>query len=86
MSTATGNTREQRYASWVARLLAILLALGGCYWGVLLSPWMLRADVSPLAIAIYGPGYLVTLGYIVRSLTTPPPPARILIWVSSLLA
>jgi hypothetical protein len=86
MSTATENTHERRQSSWLARLLAILLALGGCYWGLLLSPWLFfRANVSPLAVIVFGPGYLVTLGYIVRSVSTPPAGFRVLIWVSSLL-
>jgi hypothetical protein len=79
------STQEQRPTSWVARLLAILLALGGCGWGLLLSPWLLRAHVTPLAVALFGPGYLVTLGYIVRSVSTPPAGVRMLIWASSLL-
>ena len=85
MSTVMKNPQAQRARSWVARSLAILLALGGCLWGLLLSPWLFQRDVSPLAIAVFGPGYLVTLGYIVRSISTPPPGARLLIWVSSLL-
>ena len=79
------NTQAERPTSWVARSLAILLAIGGCLWGLLLSPWLLRSDVSPLAVAVFGPGYLVTVGYIVRSVSTPPRAGRLLIWLSSLL-
>jgi hypothetical protein len=73
---------------WVPRALAVLLALGGCYWGFLLSPWLFRTDVSPvspLALAVFGPGYLVTLCYIIRSISTPPLVVRRLIWVVSIL-
>lgn len=85
MSAAVNNSSQARPAAWVARVLAILLALGGCCWGLLLSPWLFRSDVSPLAIAVFGPGYVVTLGYIVRSLSTPTTAVCVLIWVSSLL-
>jgi hypothetical protein len=85
LSADTGNTESERQTSRVARSLAIVLALGGCFWGLLLAPWLFRADVSPLAVVVFGPGYLVTLGYIVRSASTPPTGVRLLIWVSSLL-
>jgi hypothetical protein len=79
------NTQAERRTAWVARSLATLLAIGGCFWGLLLSPWLLRPDVSPLAVAVFGPGYLVTVGYIVRSVSKPPTAGRLLIWLSSLL-
>jgi hypothetical protein len=85
MTPATEMAHHERPTLWVARLLAILLALGGCYWGLLLSPMVFRRDVSPLALAIFGPGYFVTLGYIIRSVSTPPKGFRLLIWLSSLL-
>jgi hypothetical protein len=69
----------------VPRLLAVLLVLGGCFWGLLLSPWLFRPGVSPLAWAIFGPGYAVTLGYIIRSVSTPSLTARRLIWTASIL-
>lgn len=69
----------------MARMLALALAIGGCGWGLLLSPWLFRSDVSPLAVAVFGPGYVVTLGYIVRAITTPRPTVRVFIWSSSLL-
>src|SRR5262249_23471638 len=85
MPAAPDRTWGKLRALWLPRLLAALLALGGCYWGLLLLPWLIRPDVSPLAVAVFGPGYLVTLGYIVRSVSTPPMAARYLIWVGSLL-
>jgi hypothetical protein len=60
----------------VPRALAVFLAVGGCYWGLLLSPWVLRSDLSPLAVAIFGPGYLLTIGYVIRCVSTPPLLAR----------
>lgn len=85
MSATTEITQPIPRGLWIPRLLAALLALGGCFWGLILSPWFFRRDVSPLAIATFGPGYLVTLGYIVRSVSTPPLGARYLIWASSFL-
>ncbi len=85
MSAATGNMQQQPSAPWLAWGLAVVLALGGCFWGVLVSLVFLRAEVSPLAVAVFGSGYLVTVGYIVRSISTPPPGVRVVIWMSSLL-
>jgi hypothetical protein len=79
------HERGRQLALWLPWTLAYVLALGGCFWGLLLSPWLFRPDVSPLAVVIFGPGYLVTLGYIVRSVCTPPLMARRLIWIASLL-
>ena len=67
------------------RLLAILLALAGCFWSLLLAPWFFRPTVSPVAVLLFGPGYLVTLGYIIRSVSTPALTTRRLIWVVSLV-
>jgi hypothetical protein len=85
MSAMSANNHDKLLASWFARSLAVLLALGGCFWGLLLSPWLFRPEVSPLAVAVFGPGYLVTLGYIVRSVSTPPLMARRLIWGISII-
>ena len=70
---------------WVPRLLAGLLAIGGSFWGLILSPWLFRPEASPLAWAVFGPGYLITIGYIIRTISMPPLGVRYLIWVSSLL-
>jgi hypothetical protein len=85
MSALSVNDNDKQLAPWFARLLAVLLALGGCFWGLLLSPWMLRPDVSPAAVAVFGPGYLITLGYIIRSVSTPPLVVRRLIWSASII-
>ena len=85
MSATSVNDHDKLLPPWLPRLLAVLLALGGCFWGLLLSPWIFRPGVSPAAISGFGPGYLVTLGYIVRSVSTPPLIARRLIWAGSIM-
>jgi hypothetical protein len=84
-SVPSVNDHDKLLAPWFARLLAVLLALGGCFWGLLLSPWIFQPDVSPAAISGFGPGYLITLGYIVRSVSTPPLMVRRLIWGASII-
>ena len=69
----------------VPRILAGVLALGGSCWGILLSPWLFQRDASPLAWVVFGPGYVVTVGYIIRTFSTPPLGVRRLIWIASLL-
>lgn len=73
------------FAPWGPRLLAGLLALGGLFWGLLLSPWQFQSWASPVFWAVFGPGYLITLGYIIRAVCTPPMIFRRLIWIGSLL-
>lgn len=68
-----------------SRLIAGILAIGGCSWGILFLPLLVRKNVSPLAIMVFGPGYLVTFGYLVRLFGTPPLAWRYLIWISSLV-
>jgi hypothetical protein len=81
----TTYVRGKRLVLWVPRVLAALLALGGSFFGVLLSPWIFRPDVSPLALAVFGPGYAITLAYFVRMLSTPSLLIRRMIWVASLV-
>jgi len=69
----------------VPRILAGVLALGGSCWGVLLSPWLFQRDASPLAWVVFGPGYIVTIGYIIRTFSTPPLGVCRAIWVASIL-
>jgi len=85
MTSATEQTRDAGFARSVPGSLAVVLALGGCCWGLLLSPWLFRGDVSPLAVAVFGPGYLLTAAYIVRSVSRPSVQIRSLIWLASLL-
>jgi hypothetical protein len=85
MPLAADHFLEERFALRVVWTLAIVLALGGCYWGLLLLPWIFRVDVSPVAVLVFGPGYLITAAYGVRSVSTPPLGTRRLIWLTSLL-
>jgi hypothetical protein len=60
----------------LVRGLAALLAVGGSYWG-LLCLWIIRLGPDPIHLLLFGPGYLVTIGYLVLkglgcwSLSTP---------------
>ncbi|HEY1378253.1 MAG TPA: hypothetical protein VGF55_15745 [Gemmataceae bacterium] len=79
------DSRDQLHVNWLPRLLAAILALGGGYWGLILSPWLFQLDVSPLALVVFGPGYLVTLGYVVRAVSTPSLSTRRFIWIASII-
>ena len=90
--SAQGQPHYTVSASWLARLLAVVLALGGFYWGFLLA-WIF---LPGLIFRLFGPevtlfefglagGYLITAFYIVRSARTPPLVVRRLMWITSLL-
>jgi hypothetical protein len=64
------------------RFVAILLAAGGTFWGLFLLAGFGPAALIPLP---FGIGYLVTVGYIVRSVMVPPLGVRYLIWGASIL-
>jgi hypothetical protein len=67
------------------QLLARFLAAGGVLWGLFCLPMVLDID-SPLKVAMFAPGYLVTVGYFVRGFTrTPPGRARAIWGLSSLV-
>jgi hypothetical protein len=83
MTSGTAHPPVGGLVRLVPRSLAVLLALGGCFWGLLLSPWLFRGGVSPLALAVFGPGYLLTVAYIVRSVSTPSVRIRTLTWLGS---
>jgi hypothetical protein len=68
-----------------SRVIAGLLALGGVCWGVLLIALIPHAEHAALPLLVFGPGYVVTVGYLIRTVTTPPLRARQVIWVLSLL-
>jgi hypothetical protein len=63
-------------------MIAIVLALGGCFWGVFLLLAFGPAALIPLP---FGVGYLVTAGYIARSVTVPTLGVRRAVWVASLV-
>jgi hypothetical protein len=67
------------------RVIAVLLAIGGIFWGVLLLPLIPHAEHPIRPLLVFGPGYLVTVAYLVRAITTPPLRYRQVIWVLSIL-
>jgi hypothetical protein len=69
----------------IARVIAILLSIGGVYWAILLSPLISRADNRLLPLVVFGPGYMATAACIYRSCTTPGRGGRLLIWALSSL-
>ena len=79
------NETNQSSASaspWpLPRLIAILLAVVSCFWGVLLLHVF-----GPLAIVAFpfGLGYIVMVGYIVRAVSVPALDIRRMIWGTSI--
>ncbi|MFM8931358.1 MAG: hypothetical protein ACKOS8_05710 [Gemmataceae bacterium] len=69
----------------IPRVIASLLALGACFWGIILSPVIAEAIEKPMVLLTLGPGYVVTLGYLILVFVPPPLPARLLIWGLSVL-
>jgi hypothetical protein len=68
----------------VVRGLAALLAIGGSCWG-LFCLQVLQPDNLLMFGLIFGPGYLVTAGYLVLCLRVQPPGWRRAIWGASAL-
>lgn len=75
---------KQRRKSRIFRALATVLAFGGVGWGLFCAIFFLRGDVGR-AMWLFGPGYVVTVGYLWRALAPPPPEWRRLIWAGSIL-
>ena len=69
----------------LAQVLAALLAIGGLGWGVFLGMLFGRTEHPLQAALVFGPGYVVTLGYVLRVFMTPPLRWRLTIWLSSIL-
>jgi len=69
------------------RLIAVMLALAGLVWGVFLLAVALSSAGANWGFffAVFGPGYLVTIGYLLRAAGTPPLRVRQGIWVVSIL-
>jgi hypothetical protein len=61
------------------RFLAGLLAAGGVLWGLLASAFVFRT----LASLVFIPGYIITVGYIIRCFSTPRLSWRRVIWGAS---
>ncbi|MGC3967167.1 MAG: hypothetical protein QM775_07290 [Pirellulales bacterium] len=67
------------------QIVALLLALGGTAWGVLLLIVLVGVGPSsPIFCLVVLPGYVVTFGYFIRTIWTPPFLLRCVIWTSSI--
>jgi hypothetical protein len=66
------------------RRLAIFLAIGGVLWRLFCLPFLILG-VPWRALPTFGPGYLVTVGYLVRACCNPPIRLRVAIWLLSAL-
>jgi hypothetical protein len=82
-------------SNMIPRILAGCLAIGGLYWSAMLWPFLfdgeddlkvraLELQLNPLAVLIFGPGYLATAACILRTALTPSLGIRRTIWVLSL--
>jgi hypothetical protein len=68
------------------RIVASLLAMGGILWGAFCLLLVLAPYGFPgPAVLAFAPGYLVTVGYLVRACSFPPLAVRYLIWGLSFL-
>ena len=64
------------------RFLAGVLAAGGIFWG-LLSAAAIKGSGSLVVSLVFIPGYIITLGYIIRCVYTPRLLWRRMIWGAS---
>ena len=69
----------------IPRVIASLLALGACFWGILLSPVIAQTIEKPMVLLTLGLGYVIMLGYLILVFFPPALPARLLIWGLSVL-
>ena len=76
----------------LVRGLAALLAIGGSYWGLecfgSIRPRLWHGRLlgpDPIPLLVFGPGYLVTIGYLVLCLRVPSPGWQRAIWGASAL-
>ncbi|MEM1109589.1 MAG: hypothetical protein AAGH99_12960 [Planctomycetota bacterium] len=68
-------------ADSIFRILSSFLAFAGLIWGVLCLPFFV---INPSnALMFFGPGYLVTAGYIWRSVWPPSTNERKILWTLS---
>ncbi len=70
----------KRFRNAMPGSIPMLLATGGICWGGLLLPMILQAEHRLLPILLFGPGYVVTLGYLIRAFSTPSLGGRYVIW------
>jgi hypothetical protein len=67
----------------IQRLLAIVLSFGGVGWGMFCLPFFFWNPSN--ALMLFGPGYVVTVGYIARACCTLSYGSRVGIWLLSAL-
>ena len=65
-----------------SRLIATILALGGIIWSVLLLSTFGLWSLLPLP---FGVGYLLTIGYCIRSVANPSMTFRSVLWWGSIV-
>jgi hypothetical protein len=65
-------------------LAAMLLAIGGCVW-VMFSLFFLLYGDAAFSLLLFGPGYLVTIGYIARACASLSVGWRQVVWAASAL-
>lgn len=68
----------------VFRITAACFAVGGLLWSLFCLVFVVFGDFTR-SILLFGPGYLVTMGYVYRALWTPSNLARRVIWGLSAL-
>jgi hypothetical protein len=81
LSLATSSAADR--PSRVPRINAGILAMLGVVWGLYLLPDLLTANFAKLVQI--GPFYVLTIGYVVLTLTRPALSTRYLIWAMSIL-
>jgi hypothetical protein len=65
------------------RLLAVILSFGGVGWGMFCLPFLFWNPSH--AFLIFGPGYVVTVGYILLACCTLSWSKRVAMWLLSAL-
>jgi hypothetical protein len=81
MSDAANSASRRQYAIEV-RIVSAILAIGGLFFGTLVAQLLIA---EPWQIVIWGPGYLITVGYFIRAASRPNYLLCAAIWWSSLV-
>jgi len=82
LSSASDTPLTDMNQTSLPRLIAVVLAVGGSVWGVLL---LLSAGAAVLVWFPFCIGYPLTAGYIVRAVTCPSLVVRRVIWLASIV-
>jgi len=72
-----------RNAMSTQRSFAVVLSFGGVCWGIFCLPFLFWNP--SYSLPVFGPGYVVTVGYLVRAFSTLSLVSRIGIWLLSAL-